>query len=379
MSNKKNKPKVAFPHMGTVYIIWGSAINLLGGEAIIPPYTSKRTMELGSKSSPEAICLPYKLVLGNFIEAIEAGADTVAMLSSPGICRLGEYSKSARDVIKDMGHDVKYYDLDLYKGKIKEMYKFLKAVTGCGNPIKILSVLLVTISKIFTIDKLENVLSFYRARELTFGQAEKAYRRGLKKVFNAKNVFELKKIEKEVIAEIQKTPIDADKEVLTVDITGEIYLVLDEFSNQGIERELGKLGVQSRRSLTIGGWMRDAVIPKWFRKERTHLERAEEYAKPYLMRDIGGDSLEAISDVRYAFEKGTDGIVHVSPFTCMPEIMTQNIFPAMREDLPIPILTLVMDEQTGKAGFVTRLEAFVDLMRRRKRQSTPKTPETATV
>jgi hypothetical protein len=28
-----------------------------------------------------------------------------------------------------------------------------------------------------------------------------------------------------------------------------------------------------------------------------------------------------------------------------------------------------MDEQTGKAGYVTRLEAFVDLMRRRKRKA----------
>jgi predicted nucleotide-binding protein (sugar kinase/HSP70/actin superfamily) len=27
-----------------------------------------------------------------------------------------------------------------------------------------------------------------------------------------------------------------------------------------------------------------------------------------------------------------------------------------------------MDEQTGKAGYLTRLEAFVDLMRRRKRK-----------
>ena len=26
-----------------------------------------------------------------------------------------------------------------------------------------------------------------------------------------------------------------------------------------------------------------------------------------------------------------------------------------------------MDEQTGKAGYITRLEAFVDLMRRKKR------------
>ena len=40
----------------------------------------------------------------------------------------------------------------------------------------------------------------------------------------------------------------------------------------------------------------------------------------------------------------------------------------MRENLDIPILPLIMDEQTGKAGYITRLEAFVDLMRRRKRK-----------
>src|SRR5699024_8194626 len=82
--------------------------------------------------------------------------------------------------------------------------------------------------------------------------------------------------------------------------------------------------------------------------------------------DIGGDALECISDVMYAKEKGTDGLIHVSPFTCMPEIMSQNIFPKMREDIDIPILSLIMDEQTGKAGYLTRLEAFVDLMRRKK-------------
>ena len=54
--------------------------------------------------------------------------------------------------------------------------------------------------------------------------------------------------------------------------------------------------------------------------------------------------------------------------TCMPEIMSQNIFPKMREDCDVPILPLIMDEQTGKAGYITRLEAFVDLMRRRKRK-----------
>ena len=72
-------------------------------------------------------------------------------------------------------------------------------------------------------------------------------------------------------------------------------------------------------------------------------------------------------DVVFADKKGKDGIIHISPFTCMPEIMSQNIFPSMRTEHEIPILALIMDEQTGKAGYITRLEAFVDLMRRKKR------------
>ena len=96
-------------------------------------------------------------------------------------------------------------------------------------------------------------------------------------------------------------------------------------------------------------------------------EVAMDLIQPYLMRDIGGDALECISDVVFADKKGKDGIIHISPFTCMPEIMSQNIFPTMRNDHDIPLLALIMDEQTGKAGYITRLEAFVDLMRRKKR------------
>ena len=169
-------------------------------------------------------------------------------------------------------------------------------------------------------------------------------------------------------AEFDKVELDLNREVLHVDITGEIYLVCDKFSNQDIVKELGKMGVETRKSLTVSGFLKDAIIPKLFRKGETHLQRANRLAKPYLMRDIGGDALECVSDVAYADQRGVDGIIHISPFTCMPEIMSQNIFPAMRENCDIPILPLIMDEQTGKAGYLTRLEAFVDLMRRRKRK-----------
>lgn len=367
MKKENKKIKVAFPHMGNICIAWAAALRKVGVDAFIPPYTSKKTLSLGTKHSPEAICLPYKLILGNFIEAIEGGADYVAMISSPGCCRLGEYGACINNALVDLGYKANYIELTLYDG-IKGMYDFLKKISGKNDLILFSKAIVLAIRKVFLLDDLDARLSYYRAREITFGEAEKHYKKCLKIIDDAMNTRQMNRAKKLVFAEMDKTEIDTKREILYVDITGEIYLVCDRFSNQDIVKELGKMGVQTRKSLTVSSFLKDAIIPKAFRKGETHLQRANRLAKPYLMRDIGGDALECVSDVAYANERGIDGIIHISPFTCMPEIMSQNIFPAMRENCDIPILPLIMDEQTGKAGYLTRLEAFVDLMRRRKRK-----------
>ncbi len=367
MTDNKKKIKVSFPHMGTISIAWAAALRKVGVEPYIPPYTSKRTLSLGTKHSPEAICLPYKLIMGNFIEAIEGGTDYVAMITSPGCCRLGEYGKCINEALVDLGYNAKYIELTLYDG-IQGLYNFLKEVSGKNDPVLFMRAIVLAIRKVFLLDDLETKLSYLRAREITFGDAEKHFLKALKIVDEAMNTRQLNQAKKLAFAEMDKVQYDKNREVLHVDITGEIYLVCDKFSNQDIVKELGKMGVQTRKSLTVSSFLKDAIIPKIFRKGETHLQRANRLAKPYLMRDIGGDALECVSDVAYANERGIDGIIHISPFTCMPEIMSQNIFPAMRENCDIPILPLIMDEQTGKAGYLTRLEAFVDLMRRRKRR-----------
>ncbi len=372
--NKKEKIKVAFPHMGNIYVAWGSALRRLGVEPYIPPYSSKRTLSLGTKNSPESICLPYKLILGNFIEAIEGGADYVAMISSPGICRLGEYGAGIQNTLEDMGYHANYVELQLYDG-IKGMFRFLTELTGVKNPITIIRAIIFAFRKVFAADRMENLLAYYRAREVKTGSAERAFKNGMKLIYEANHTKDLKKAEKLAAAEMKKIEIDPNREILYVDLTGEIYMVQDPFSNQNIERELGRMGVETRRTLTISSFLKDAIIPKMFVKGETHLERAIRLAKPYLRRDIGGDSLECVSDIIFANENGKDGIIHISPFTCMPEIMSQNFFPAMRENCDIPILPLIMDEQSGKAGYITRLEAFVDLMRRRKRRKEQKLAE----
>jgi predicted nucleotide-binding protein (sugar kinase/HSP70/actin superfamily) len=69
--------------------------------------------------------------------------------------------------------------------------------------------------------------------------------------------------------------------------------------------------------------------------------------------------------VLYA-KNGFDGVVQIYPLTCMPEIVAQSILPSIERDYDISILTLIIDEMTGEAGYMTRIEAFVDLLNKRR-------------
>jgi len=360
--------KISFPHMGNLHIVLSSAIKVLGGDVVVPPYNCKHTLSLGTKNSPEAVCLPYKLVLGNYIQAAEAGAEALLMIDSPGICRLGQYSSSSRNTLVDLGYDVEFINFNLYEGKLKEIYTKFKKATSNGNPIDLYRAIKIALLKIDILDQLDHSLAYYRARELHIGSADAKYRKGLKAIEQALTPKECKKALKFAMDQLATVPIDANKEVIHVDLTGEIYVVLDHFANLEVEKELGKLGVHVHRKLNLSDWTKASLLPSVLRFSETHGEKAERYAKSFLRRDIGGDAIESIGDAALAGDNNSDGVVHLLPFTCMPEIMTQNILPNVRISNDIPVLSLILDEQMGKAGFNTRLEAFVDLIRRRKRK-----------
>ena len=51
--------------------------------------------------------------------------------------------------------------------------------------------------------------------------------------------------------------------------------------------------------------------------------------------------MECISDVVFADYKGKDGIIHISPFTCMPEIMSQNMIKEKKKGLLEVIIKVI--------------------------------------
>jgi len=68
----------------------------------------------------------------------------------------------------------------------------------------------------------------------------------------------------------------------------------------------------------------------------------------------------------YLREKQVDGIIHVSAFGCGPDAIVDKLMELEAKAHKIPFLTLTIDEHTGEAGIMTRLEAFVDMLRIRR-------------
>ena len=66
-------------------------------------------------------------------------------------------------------------------------------------------------------------------------------------------------------------------------------------------------------------------------------------------------------------EREIDGIIYISSFGCGLDSILTYIVSQKTNEYNIPIMELTLDEQTGEAGFDTRIEAFLDMMKWRYR------------
>ncbi len=68
-------------------------------------------------------------------------------------------------------------------------------------------------------------------------------------------------------------------------------------------------------------------------------------------------------------ENRVDGIIALSAFGCGPDSLMVDEIAYHAKRVQMPLLHLTIDEHTGEAGFMTRLDAFVDMLWRKKRMN----------
>ncbi len=355
--------KLTFPRMGNSHIPFKALFETTGVEVVTPPPSTRRTIDLGSRYAPEFACFPLKLNIGNFIEAAELGADTVVMAGGVGPCRFGYYAQVQRAILGDLGYDLDMIVLEPPRLGWGGLLKGVRRVSGGCSVGTLLKAMRIAWVKCCAVDEMERLAREARPFERVTGSVTAAVNRSLGMIDDARTPQAVKAALEECRDMIMGCSRPGTPGV-RVGIVGEIFMVLDGFSNLEVERRLGEMGVYVHRFLSMGDWVRSNLLPKWF----TPPEEKElvESARPWLNHFVGGHGVESVGGAATYARMGFDGVVQIMPFTCMPEIVAESVLRTTSRDMEVPVLTLSLDEHTGEAGLQTRLEAFVDLLSRRR-------------
>ena len=329
----------------------------LGCKYVMPPALTKRTMELGAKYSPEFVCTPFKTTLGNMIESLEAGADTLLM--THGLCRLGYYGELQEQILKDLGYKFDFINLSEYDmSKKKEYIRIVRRINPRVNPARFLAQFMEGLHMVEYLDEI--TAEYYK--NCGFDAMDGAYHRAwqdfLTAMYTAQSRADVENGYRAVKRAFSSTRLDKPQRPLRVGIVGEFYTVMDAFSNLELERKLADMGVEVHR------WMN---VTNQFLRYGSGQKNLRVKIRDLCRYDMGPTSTANIWYAKECAERGFDGLVHIKSAACTPEIDVMPVLQNIGADYKIPILYLTYDAQTSDVGLMTRLEAFYDMIHMRKK------------
>jgi len=349
--------KISFPHLGNYYIAISYLIKkLTKQEVLVPPKITKKTIELGSKYSPEFVCVPFKYNLGNYIESLEQDANII--LQAGGGCRYGYYAELQEKILRDLGYKFEFINfMENNKISIKKIYKFSKKLNKRLNIFNFTYYLLNAFIIILIIDKYENKLRLNMGFELEEGTHEKTHKELLKELQKDISLLKLIKINNKYSKKFNDIEIYKPNNHLKVCLVGELYSLMEPYSSNNIEKKLIKKNIEIKRQTTLTY----LLIKKKFLLKK-HIKEG----KKYLKYHIGADGTESVVLSYKCAKEKYDGIIHIKSFGCTPEINAMNIMNIISQEEKIPIIYFSFDSQDSEVAVNTRIEAFYDMIQSKK-------------
>lgn len=366
MSEQKTKDRkedivlrriISFPHMGNYHVpIENLLKHLFGNDTVLPsPPITKKTLELGSKYSPEFVCIPFKYNLGNYIETLEQGADV--LIQAGGGCRFGYYAEIQELILRDLGYRFEF--VKLFGDKLN-YFQLFQLVKKLGSDISFEKFLYYVYLAADMINKIDAVEAFIRENvgfEKEENCFEKTHKSFLDELSIVDSISDMNQLYRRYTERFKNIEIDKPDNCLKVGIVGELFTLMEPFSNYFIEKELAKNKIQVSRFITVS-----FLIFKKHKMKKAILKQAGKY----LQYEIGADGTDSVGKTRILAEKGYDGIIHVKPFGCTPEVNAMPMIQNISRDYKIPVLYFSFDSQTSETGVKTRLEAFYDMLLMKK-------------
>ena len=364
---------------------FASVFRSLGIEAYPTPPSNERTRELGAKFTAGDECYPAKVTVGDFLRILEQpGFDPAKavffMATAEGPCRFGQYAPYLRKLLRDAG----YPDVQVLAPTSKDGY------SGMGDVAR--PFMRGAWRALVSADLLRKALLKTRPYEMHAGDADRCFEECLKDLCDtiAGSCADAKCQLESVVASLRRArerfrrvPADYQRNVPLIGVVGEIFCRLNNFSNDDLVRKLESYEAEAWLS-DIMEWIaytnseqvrRLKLVGRGFSLDmgktllRDHIQHEDEKAmcapfkddmigyeeppiaeilkcaEPYLpVSGAMGEMVLSVGKAAYLAQHGADGVIDISPFTCMNGIVSEAIYPKLSRDFGgIPIRNFYFD------------------------------------
>jgi predicted nucleotide-binding protein (sugar kinase/HSP70/actin superfamily) len=354
-------PSLAIPPMGHYAIALAASVESLRVTPWTMASSTAETLALGAAVSPDSACLPFKATMGHFVKAALEGVEYGVMVNSVGTCRLHYYRAVQQKLLEERGINMRLFGLG-YDGVKPPLIRHFDPDLGPFLRSAVRAAL-----KIAAVDRIEKHAWRTRPLERTPGETTRAMNECLADLARSRTAPEIRAVNRAVAPRFARIAVDPSRRPLRVALVGETTVLRDRFLNHNMEEVLGGLGVETRNFFLLGAELRNIFnVGLWSRNSRWALKRV---ARPYLDSLVGGHALDSVAHTLRCAREAYDGVVHLAPTGCMPEVSIRPILRRVSRDTGLPVLEFSFDEHTSHVGVTTRLEAFVDvLLAARKRR-----------
>ena len=310
--------------------MWKTFFEELGAEVVVSPPTTQKMLSSGSSRVVADTCLPVKVFCGH-------------VLSLVGKCDC-VFIPAIRSVKRRVYNCSKFLGLpDMTKAVIPESPPILDIDIDVNKGKRSLSQAIYKLGQHFTHNPFK-----VRQASLAAWQAHLNYRQ-LMSSYGLTPPQAIERISGTTEAESEGYPSNSLSTQTTIAIIGHPYLLYDEHINH---RLIHRLRQTHNKVLT----------PDMLTIEELETATARLAGGAYWTYEE-----EIVGAGEHYLKSGIDGVIGIMTFGCGPDSLMMEMVQRQANRLRnTPFMSLTLEEHTSEAGIVTRLEAFLDMVQRKK-------------
>ncbi len=349
------------------------------------PPSNQRTLELGAKFTSGDECYPAKITVGDFLRILEQPATdpkrtVFFMAAADGPCRFGQYVPFLRKTLAQAG----FPEVQVYAPSTQDAYQDIASLGGSFERT--------AWRALVAADVLRKALLQTRPYETVAGAADQVFTESVADLCRTieESCTDTACQMKSLVGAMQRArqrfhgvPAQYDRQRPLIGVVGEIFCRLNNFSNADLVRNLELQGGEgwltdiaewigycnsevARKLRLVGRTISFDMLKNTLRShvqhsdesallapfardfagyEEPHISEVLELARPYLPNNgVEGEMVVSVGKAAYLARHGADGIVDISPFTCMNGIVSEAIYPKLSKDYGgIPIRNFYFD------------------------------------